>query len=167
MTDGEHITLDYVASKLQMFDTEFHERHYKSVDLFDDSVELATQQRILDDHECCNIDFLTRIMNIRCCEKTITLLLKLAEQTNSLNIYHRSLWLLHANSQARIINDTVEKGKLKTINSGRLEHLMEQVTNLLDELKVVLKEMIPLKNVVVPLDETINLDKFLRQLKGL
>ena len=42
---------------------------------------------------------------------------------------------------------------------------MEQVTELQDELEVVLRELIPLKNEAVPLDEAINLDKFSRQLK--
>ena len=33
LTDGERVTLDYVANKLQMFDAKFHEHHYKLVDL--------------------------------------------------------------------------------------------------------------------------------------
>ena len=52
LTDGEHVTFDYVANKLQMFDAEFHEHHYKLVDLINGSVELEAQQRVLDDHEC-------------------------------------------------------------------------------------------------------------------
>ena len=42
---------------------------------------------------------------------------------------------------------------------------MEQVTELQDELEVVLRELIPLRNETVPLDEAIDLGKFLRQLK--
>ena len=52
LTDGERVTLDYVANKLQMFDAEFHEHHYKLGDLIDGLVELEAQQRIFDDHEC-------------------------------------------------------------------------------------------------------------------
>ena len=44
LTDGERVTLDYVANKLQMFDAEFHKHHYKLVDLIDDLVELEAQQ---------------------------------------------------------------------------------------------------------------------------
>ena len=48
LTDGERVTLDYVANKLQMFDAEFHEHHYKlvHVDLIDGSVELAAQTSV-------------------------------------------------------------------------------------------------------------------------
>ena len=38
LTDGELVTLNYVANKLQMFDAKFHEHHYKLVDLIDGSV---------------------------------------------------------------------------------------------------------------------------------
>ena len=34
-TDGECVTFDYVAHKLQMFDTKFSEHHYKLVDFID------------------------------------------------------------------------------------------------------------------------------------
>ena len=46
-----------------------------------------------------------------------------------------------------------------------LEHLMEQVNDLHDELEVLLKELIPMKNAAVLLHEAIDLDKFLKQLK--
>ena len=42
---------------------------------------------------------------------------------------------------------------------------MEQVNKLQDDLKVVLRELIPLKHEAVPLDEAIDLDKFLSKLK--
>ena len=45
-TDGEHVTLDYVANKLQMFDAEFHEHHYKLIDLINGSVELKAQTSV-------------------------------------------------------------------------------------------------------------------------
>ena len=41
---------------------------------------------------------------------------------------------------------------------------MEQVTDLQDELEVVLKELIPIKNEAVPLDEANDLNTFLREL---
>ena len=91
MTDGERVTLDYVANKLQMYDAEFRQHHYKLVDLVDDSVELEEHQRILNDHERRNIDFLMRITNIRSHEKTVTPPPKTEEETKTLNVYHRSL----------------------------------------------------------------------------
>ena len=32
LTDGDRVTLEYVANKLQMYDAQFHEHHYKLVD---------------------------------------------------------------------------------------------------------------------------------------
>ena len=92
LTDGDRFTLEYVASKLQMFDAEFHEHHYKLVDLIDGSVELEAQRRVLDDHERSNLDFFTRITNIRSREKTVTTPPKTAEEKTSLYAYHRSLY---------------------------------------------------------------------------
>ena len=51
LSDGERVTLDYVANKLQMHDAEFHNHDYKLLDLVDDSMELDALQEILDDHE--------------------------------------------------------------------------------------------------------------------
>ena len=45
----------------------------------------------------------------------------------------------------------LKKSKVEIVDSGMLEHLMEQVTDLQDELEIVLKELIPLKNEAVPL----------------
>ena len=36
LTDGKYVTLNYVANKLQKYDAEFHEHHYKLIDLIDD-----------------------------------------------------------------------------------------------------------------------------------
>ena len=126
-------------------------------------MELEAQQRILDDHERHNLDFFTRIMNIRSREKTVTPPPKTAEKKTSLSVYHRSLRLI--NSRARIVNDAVEKCEVETVDSDVLEHLTEQVTDLQEELEVVLRELRPMKNEVVLLDEAIDLDKFLRKLK--
>ena len=56
LTNGERVTLDYVANKLKRFDAEFHEHQYKLIDLIDDSVELETLQIILHEHESRNIN---------------------------------------------------------------------------------------------------------------
>ena len=66
LSDGERVTLDYLANKLQMYDAEFHDHHYKLLDLIDDSVELVELQNILDGHERLNINLFTRITNIQC-----------------------------------------------------------------------------------------------------
>ena len=73
LSDGERVTLEYVANKLQMYDAEFHDHHYKLLDLIDDSLELVELQNILDGHELLNINLFMRITNIRCRdEKTVT-----------------------------------------------------------------------------------------------
>ena len=64
LTDGERVTLNYVANKLQMFDAEFPEHHYKLVDCIDDSGELEPHQKILDGHERRMLDFFMRITNV-------------------------------------------------------------------------------------------------------
>ena len=45
LTDGEGVILDHVANKLQLFDAEFHEHHYKLMDFIEDSVELKALQK--------------------------------------------------------------------------------------------------------------------------
>ena len=76
-----------------MSDAEFHEHHYKLIDLIDNSVELEALQEILDDHERRNIEFFTRITNIRCHEKTVAPPPKPAEETIYIGAYNS---LLHA-----------------------------------------------------------------------
>ena len=102
LTDGKRVTLEYVANKLQMFDAEFHEHHYKSIDPINDSVELKALQKILDDHERRNIDFFTSITNIRCREKTVTPLPKPAEETIYVGAYNSHLQLLGHASLTRV-----------------------------------------------------------------
>ena len=94
LTDGKRVTLDYVANKLQMFDAKFHKHHYKLIDLIDDLVEFEALQKILDDHECSNIDFFTRITNIRCCEKTVTPPPRPGEETIYISAYNSRLQLI-------------------------------------------------------------------------
>ena len=104
LTDGEHVTLDYVANKLQMFEAEFHEHHYKLLDCVDALGELKAQQRIFNDHERKMIDSFTRITNVWSCEKTVTPPTKSSRGDGfSFKVYHRSLCLL--TSQAKLIDD--------------------------------------------------------------
>ena len=58
LTDGKCVILDHIASKLQMYDAEFHKHHYRLVDCIDNVVELKVQQRIFEDHDCRIMDFL-------------------------------------------------------------------------------------------------------------
>ena len=66
LTNGERVTLEYVAKKLKIYDAEFHDHHYWLLDLVHDSVELDALQDILDDHEGRYGKLFTRITNIRC-----------------------------------------------------------------------------------------------------
>ena len=91
LTDGECVTLEHVANKLQMYDAEFHEHHYKLVDCIDDSGKLEAQQRIFNDHDCRMLEFFTRITNLWSRVKTVTLLSKQSEETISHKGYNRSL----------------------------------------------------------------------------
>ena len=44
MTDDEHIILNHIASKLQMYDSEFHKHHCRLMDRIDNAVELEVQK---------------------------------------------------------------------------------------------------------------------------
>ena len=58
LTDDDRILLDDKASKLQMYDSEFHKLyHYKLVDCSDNEVELQVHQRIFHDHGCKMMNF--------------------------------------------------------------------------------------------------------------
>ena len=63
------------------------------------------------------------------------------------------------------MDNSVGKIKIKTVDSGVLEHLMEQVSELQGDLEVVLRELLPSKHEAIALDDAINLDQFLRKLK--
>ena len=64
-------------------------------------------------------------------------------------------------SQMRIIDNEVEKLEVETVNSGLLDHLLEQITKLQTELEVILREFLPLNHETTPLPEAIDLDKVL------
>ena len=119
-----------------MFDAEFHEHHYKLVDFIDGSVELDAQQKILDDYECRNINLFTRITNVRCCEKTITPLPKPVEEMIYIGVHNSRLQLI--TSRTRIIDKSIDQTKVETVESGVLEHLLEQVDELQTDLEVII-----------------------------
>ena len=52
------------------------------------------------------------------------------------------------------------------VDSGILEHMFEQVTELQADLDLILKELISLKDEATPLPETIDLDKLFRKMKS-
>ena len=66
----------------------------------------------------------------------------------------------------RIINNAFDKTLVETVNSGVLEHLLEQVNKLQTDLDIFLKELISVKDeAVMPLPEATDLDKVLGKLK--
>ena len=77
--------------------------------------------------------------------------------------YNYSLQLI--TSWAWIIDENVENIKVKTVDSGLLEHLLEQVTELQEDLEIIFRELIPLRHEATPLPEAIDLDRFLRKSK--
>ena len=107
LRDGERVTLNYIANKLQMYDAEFHKHHYKLVDCINDSGQLEAQQRIFDDHDHRMLEFFTRIANLQSRRKTVIPPPEPAEETISLKAYNHSLWLI--TSREKIIDDRVEK----------------------------------------------------------
>ena len=106
MADGERVILDLIAIKLQIYDGQFHEHHYKLVDCIDDSVELEAQQRRFEDHDLRMLEFFTWITNLQSRSKTVMPTQKPAKETISLKPYNCSLQLII--SRARIIDENVE-----------------------------------------------------------
>ena len=139
------------------------EHDYKLVDCIDDSGELEAQQRIFDDHDRRMMDFFTQITNLRSHEKIVTPPSKPAEETISCKPYNYHLQLI--TSWARIIDEAVERTKVETVDSGVLELMLEKVSELQDDLKIMLRELISLKLEATPLPEATHLDKVLRKLK--
>ena len=68
-------------------------------------------------------------------------------------------------SGTRIINESVEQIKVETVNSGILEHQLEQVNELQMDLEVIIGESMPLRHDAKLLPEAISLYKVLRKLK--
>ena len=73
LTDGECVILDHihVASKLQMYDAEFHKHHYRFVDCIDDAVELEAQVRISGECDHRMMGFLRRMTNLLSLENIV------------------------------------------------------------------------------------------------
>ena len=80
LKDGECVILDHIANKLQMYNAEFHEHHYKLVDCINDSGEVKAQRRIFDDHDLWMMDIFTQITNLQSHERTVTSTPKSAEE---------------------------------------------------------------------------------------
>ena len=49
LSDGDRVTLNYVAKKLQIHNAEFHQHHYKLLDLVEDLMKHNALQEILND----------------------------------------------------------------------------------------------------------------------
>ena len=109
------------------------------------------------------IDFFTRITNIRCCEKTVTLPPKPVEETIYIGAYNSRLQLI--TSRTRIIDESIDQTKVGTVDSGVLEHLLKQVNELQTDLEAIIRELLPLRHEGKPLPEAIGLDKVLRKLE--
>ena len=109
LTDGERVILDHIASKLQMYDSEFHQHHYRLVDCIDNVVKLELQQIIFLDHDRRMMDFFKRMTNLRSQRKIVTLPPKPAEETiytMYLSAYNSRLQLIM--SQTRITDENVD-----------------------------------------------------------
>ena len=68
-------------------------------------------------------------------------------------------------SRTRIIEGSINETKVKTVDSGVLEHPLEQVNELQVDLEVIVRELIPIRHEGKPLPEAKELDKVLRKLK--
>ena len=60
--------------------------------------------------------------------------------------------------------ESIDQMKVETVDSGVLEHLLEQVNKLQTDLEVIIRELIPVRHEGKPLPEAIKLDKVLRKL---
>ena len=70
--------------------------------------------------------------------------------------YNSGLQLI--TSWTRIIDGSVDKTKVKTVDSGVMEHLLEQVNKLQTDLEEVFGELIPIRHEGKPLPEAIKLE---------
>ena len=87
------------------------------------------------------MDFFTLITNLRSREKIVAPPPKLTEETISFKPYNYILRLI--TSPSRVIDESVQKMKVEAVDSGVLELMLEQVTELQDDLEVILRELIP------------------------
>ena len=60
---------------------------------------------------------------------------------------------------------SVDQTKVETVDSGILEHLLEQINEVQTDLELIIGELIPTRHEGKPLPEAISLDKVLRKLK--
>ena len=68
-------------------------------------------------------------------------------------------------SQTQIIDKSIDQTNVETVDSGVLEHLLEQVNELQMDLEVIIGELIPIRHEGKPLPDAISVDKVLRKLK--
>ena len=82
------------------------------------------------------MDFLKRMTNLWSQEKIVMPLPKPAEETiyMYLGAYNSRLQLIMSRTQ--IIDESVDQTKVETVDSGILEHLLEQVNKLQTDLEV-------------------------------
>ena len=161
LTDDEHI-LDHIAGKLQMYDSEFHKYHYRLVDYMDDEVELQVQRSIFHDNGRRMMSCFKRTTNLRSQKRIITPLPKPAEETTYIGAYNSCPQLI--TSRKWISDDSIDQTKVKTVESGILVHLLQQVNKLQIDLEVIIRELIGIRHQDNPLPEAIDLDKVLREL---
>ena len=75
-------------------------------------------------------------MNIRCGDKIVTPLPRPAEETIYIGAYNSRLQLI--TSWTHIIEESVDQTKAETVDSGVLEHMLEQVNKLQKNLEVII-----------------------------
>ena len=84
-------------------------------------------------------------------------------ETIYLSAYNSCLQLIM--SRTRIIDKSIYQTKVETVDSGVLEHLLEQVNELQTDLEVIIRELIPIRREGKPLPAAIGLGKVGRKLK--
>ena len=108
----------------------------------DDEVELEVQWMIFHDHGHMMMDFFKWMTNLLSQKKIVTPPPKPAEETIYLCVYNSCLQLIK--SRTWIIDVSVNQTKVKTVDSGVLEHLLEQFDELQTDLEVIIGELIPI-----------------------
>ena len=102
------------------------------------------------------MDFFKQMTNLWSQEKIVKPLPKLAEKTIYLGAYNSRLQLI--TPRTRIIDKSVDQTKVETVDSGVLEHLLEQINELQTDLEVIIEELIPTRHEGKQLPEAISLD---------
>ena len=107
LTDGKRVILYHIASKLQMYDTEFHKHRYRLVDRIDNVVEVEVQQKVFDDHDHRMIKFFRQMTKLQSLEKIVKPPPKPVEETIYLDAYNSHLQLIM--SRTRMVDESVEQ----------------------------------------------------------